>query len=161
LLNNSGDIGLVTDADLISLEGSKVTINGSLTTTGAITAPSSINTINGIVVNSGSITSGVWQGTPVAVPFGGTGSTSFTDHGLIIGSGIGALSSLTPGTDGQVLLGISGDDPVFRSLGGDISSISVSGTGPATVALATTGVIAGSYGTSTLIPQITVDSKVD
>ena len=58
---------------------------------------------------------------------GGTGATSLTDHGVLVGSGEGAITALTPGTDGQVLLGVSGDDPIFRALSGDISSISSTG----------------------------------
>jgi len=154
LLSNSS-IGILSDTDLISLGNSSVTINGTLTTTGAITAPSSVNTINGIVIDSGSITSGSWLGSTVQVPYGGTGATSLTDHGVLVGSGEGAITALTPGTDGQVLLGVSGDDPIFRALSGDISSISSTGV----VSLANTGVVSGTYGSSNLIPQISVDSK--
>ena len=160
LLSDSGNtIGIETDTNLINLSNNLVTIDGNLTTSGYITAASAVNTINGLVINSGNITTGVWQGSTITVPYGGTGATTLTDHGVLVGSGVGAITAVEPGTDGQVFLGISGDDPIFRSLGGDIASISVAGTGPALVTLANTTVVAGSYGSQIVIPQITVDSK--
>jgi len=111
----------------------KLSVIGTANFTGAITAPTSADTINGLVINSGNITTGVWQGSTITVPYGGTGATTLTDHGVLVGSGDGAVTALTPGTDGQVLLGISGADPIFRALGGDIESISTTGTGPAIV----------------------------
>jgi len=158
ILLSSSSLGLTSDTDLIELENNAVTINGALTTTGAIIAPSSLNTINGLVINTGTITTGEWNGTAVTVPYGGTGATSLTDHGVLIGSGVGTVTALTPGTEGQVLIGRDGSDPIFGTLGGDIASLAISGTS-ATVTLANTGVVAGSYGTGTIIPQITVDTK--
>ena len=60
---------------------------------------------------------------------GGTGVTSFTDHGVVLGSGSGALSVTDAGTSGQVLTsGGSGADPDWAAPSGDITSI-VAGTG--------------------------------
>lgn len=52
----------------------------------------------------------------IAVSLGGTGATSLTDHGVLIGSATSAITPLTVGTDGQVLLGDSANDPVFATL---------------------------------------------
>jgi hypothetical protein len=61
---------------------------------------------------------------------GGTGATSFTDHGVVLGSGSDALSVTDAGTSGQVLTsGGSGADPAWAAAAtGDITSI-VAGTG--------------------------------
>lgn len=58
------------------------------------------------ITTVGTITSGVWDATPVAVPFGGTGNTSFTAYNLITANttSTGALEPLgSLGTSGQVL----------------------------------------------------------
>jgi len=54
--------------------------------------------------------------TALTVPYGGTGATTLTDHGVLVGSGVGAITPLAVGTNGQVLLGSSGADPVFATL---------------------------------------------
>jgi len=53
---------------------------------------------------------------PVPVNAGGTGAESLTDHGVLVGSGVGAITPLAVGTDGQVLIGSTGADPVFASV---------------------------------------------
>lgn len=53
---------------------------------------------------------------PFDVANGGTGATSLTDNAVLVGSGTGAVTALTVGTDGQVLLGSTAADPVFADL---------------------------------------------
>jgi len=62
-------------------------------------------------------------GTQLTVPYGGTGLTTITDHGVMVGSGAGAVTPLAVGTDGQVLLGSTGADPVFATLASAGSTI--------------------------------------
>lgn len=67
----------------------------------------------------------------VPVASGGTGATSLTDHGVLVGSGTGAVTALAVGTDGQVLLGSTGADPVFATLtstGGTVAFTPGAGT---------------------------------
>jgi hypothetical protein len=52
----------------------------------------------------------------LAVGDGGTGATTLTDHGILVGSGTSAVDALTVGTNGQVLVGSTGADPVFASV---------------------------------------------
>ena len=47
----------------------------------------------------GTITSGVWNGTEITVPYGGTGAASFTAGALLKGNGQSAISTATAGTD--------------------------------------------------------------
>lgn len=51
-----------------------------------------------------------------AVANGGTGQSSLTDHGVLVGSGTSPVDALAVGTNGQVLLGSTGADPVFGTL---------------------------------------------
>lgn len=47
----------------------------------------------------GTITSGVWNGTEVTVPYGGTGAASFTAGALLKGNGQSAIAEAVAGTD--------------------------------------------------------------
>jgi len=67
------------------------------------------------------LTNGVTGTLPVTN--GGLGVASPTDHGILVGSGATAVTPLTVGTDGQVLVGDSADDPVFATLASANSSI--------------------------------------
>lgn len=55
--------------------------------------------------------------TPVTVPQGGTGATTLTNHGVVIGKGANALAATGAGTSNQVLTsnGLSAD-PTFKTL---------------------------------------------
>ena len=68
---------------------------------------------------------------PIQVAFGGTGADTLTEHGVLIGSGVAAIIASAAGTNGQVLLGSTGADPVFATLasaGGTITFTSGAGT---------------------------------
>jgi hypothetical protein len=51
----------------------------------------------------GTITSGVWNGTAIAVANGGTGATTLSANGLLIGNGTSAVTTVAPSTNGNVL----------------------------------------------------------
>ena len=53
---------------------------------------------------------------PVTVPGGGTGLTTATAHGVLIGEGTSAMAVSAAGTNGQAFLGSTGADPVFATL---------------------------------------------
>ena len=52
---------------------------------------------------------------PVEVAAGGTGAATLTDHGVLVGSGTGAVTALAVGTTGQLLVAATGADPAFSS----------------------------------------------
>lgn len=52
---------------------------------------------------------------PIEVSKGGTGKTSLTDHGVLVGSGTAGIDALAVGSTGQLLTGVTGADPVFSS----------------------------------------------
>lgn len=55
---------------------------------------------------------------------GGTGAITLTDHGVLLGSGTGAVTAAAVGTNGQVLVGSTGADPAFATLTSSGSTIS-------------------------------------
>jgi hypothetical protein len=80
---------------------------------------------------AGTIQNAIDAGLEIKVDKGGTGATTLTDHGVLVGSGTSAVTALAVGTNGQVLLGSSAADPVFASLtstGGTIEFTTGAGT---------------------------------
>lgn len=63
----------------------------------------------------GTVATGVWQGTTVAVGYGGTGATSLTDGGVLLGSGSGAITAMSVLADGEMIVGDGSGDPVAES----------------------------------------------
>lgn len=53
----------------------------------------------------------------LAVGHGGTGVTSFTAHGVILGNGTSALSVTAAGTTNNALIGVTGADPIYGKIG--------------------------------------------
>lgn len=83
---------------------------------------------------------------PIEVTKGGTGSTSLTNHAVLVGATT-STTSLSVGTNGQVLLGSTGADPVFATLTSSDSSITFTpGAGTLSLqAAAGAGVIVTTY----------------
>jgi hypothetical protein len=70
------------------------------------------------LIASGANTAG-W-GT-LSVGGGGTGQTTLTIHGVVVGNAASGVNVTTIGAAGQCLMGVNGADPAFYSSGGDIS----------------------------------------
>ena len=71
----------------------------------------------------GTITAGVWQGTVVAVVYGGTGSTSFQQNCLIIGNGTNGLTVVPLGSAGEILTAGQGGIPTWTNPGDILNNI--------------------------------------
>lgn len=54
--------------------------------------------------------------TPIDVPSGGTGASTLTDHGILLGSGVGAITALGAAIDGQLPIGSTGVDAVLGNI---------------------------------------------
>jgi len=67
--------------------------------------------------------------TALTVGNGGTGATSLTDGGVLLGSGTGAITALGQATNGQLVIGSTGADPVLATLteGANISITNTAG----------------------------------
>ena len=73
----------------------------------------------------------------LAVAQGGTGASTLTDHGILLGSGTGAITPLGAATDGQLPIGSTGADPVLATITAG-SGISVT-NGAGSITIAATG----------------------
>ena len=62
--------------------------------------------------------------TTAVVAGGGTGQVTLTNHGVLVGAGTSAITQLTVGTNGQVLIGSTTADPAFATLSSSAGSIS-------------------------------------
>ena len=70
---------------------------------------------------------------------GGTSAATLLDHGVLVGSGVGAITPLAVGTNGMVLLGSTAADPVFAALTSAAGTITYA-TGAGTLNLEAYGV---------------------
>ena len=80
------------------------------------------------ITNLGTIAVGVWNGTAVTAAYGGTGATSLTDGGVLLGSGTGAVTAMSVLADGEMIVGNGSTDPVAES-GADLRASIGVGTG--------------------------------
>jgi len=138
----------ITSIDATNLSnitaGSVVCLNtcamiGTLNETGAGTVVvGGASRIDGVPIGAGTPSTGAFTTlsatTPVGVASGGTGAASLTDHGVLVGSGVAAITPLVVGTNGQVIVGSSAADPVFATISSTDSSITITG-GAGTLAL--------------------------
>ena len=118
---------------------------------------------------SGAITAGGMQNTPIGSSIANTGAfttlstsglTTINNNATITGTlGVTGATTITgtltlPSLSANTLLGTNGSSQLGTvSLTGDITTIGLVAT------LSNTGVLSGTYGSSTAVPQITVDSK--
>ena len=67
------------------------------------------------ITEVGTITTGVWHGTEIDVAYGGTGASTLTDGGILLGSGTGAITAMSVLGDGEVVVGDGVGDPTVIS----------------------------------------------
>lgn len=60
----------------------------------------------------GTLTTGTWNADTVSVANGGTGATTLTDGGVLLGSGTGAITAMAVLGDGAIVIGDGTTDPV-------------------------------------------------
>jgi hypothetical protein len=92
------------------------------------------NEINVADDGDGTITIGIVD--PLIVSKGGTGVATLIDHGILLGSGTDAITSLGVATNGQLPIGSTGADPVLATLTGTTNQITVT-NGAGTITLST------------------------
>jgi hypothetical protein len=111
-----GGTGVNNGTSTLTLGGS-TTFSGAYATTINVTGPTNVTLpTSGTLVNSavtqlvdlagvGTITTGVWQGTPVAAPYGGTGQSVYAVGDILVASSTTSLTRLgvASATAGQVL----------------------------------------------------------
>jgi hypothetical protein len=67
------------------------------------------------ITSLGTIGTGTWEATDVGVAHGGTGASSLTDGGILLGSGTGAITAMAVLADGEMIVGDGTTDPVAES----------------------------------------------
>lgn len=104
---------------------------------------------------------------PIGVTSGGTGDSSLTLHGVLLGQGTGSITTVPVGTTGQVLMALTGADPAFNAIGTDSgltahSVILAQGLGAFTaLGAATDGeLIIGSTGSNPSLSHLTAGSGI-
>ena len=83
---------------------------------------------------------------PVTVANGGTGATTLTDGGIVLGSGTGPVTVTSQPTNGQLLIGSTGVDPVLATLTSTGSTIAIT-NGAGSVNLETGDTVPVSFST--------------
>jgi len=104
----------------LALGASNATPAFNLSNATAYTGDSSLVTV-------GTVAAGIWHGSTVETPYGGTGATSLTDGGILLGSGTGSVTATAVLADGEILIGDGTTDPVALDVGGS-SAITILGT---------------------------------
>lgn len=77
----------------------------------------------------GTIGKGIWQGSVIAVSYGGTGKDTLTTNGVLYGQGTNAVAVTAAGTDGQIFSTVSGI-PQFLSPSFEWLAATAATTGP-------------------------------
>lgn len=70
---------------------------------------------------------------PFTVPNGGTGATTLTNHGVLLGNGTSAVSATSALTDGQLLIGNTGNAPSLATLTAGTGISITNGAGSITI----------------------------
>jgi hypothetical protein len=126
--------------------------DATMTAGGVVTVTAAAGTLTGTELKStvvtsslttvGAISSGTWGGTTVAVNKGGTGATSLTNHGVLLGSGTGAVTVTSALGDGEILIGDGAGDPTTLDVG---SSTEIKTLGTVTTGVWNGTAITGDY----------------
>lgn len=157
--SNTGDevAASTTTAGVIELATNAETNTGS-DSSRAVT-PSALTAWTGdtALVTLGTIGTGTWEGTDVGVAYGGTGVSTLTDGGILIGSGGSAITAMAVLADGEMIVGDGTTDPVAESGATLRTSIGVGPTAGNT-SLVTTGTIATGTWNATVIASAKLDA---
>lgn len=146
-----------------TIKNSRTTINDNFTALNngkieiSTTSLPLITTLSGLttagsLATVGTITSGTWNGSTIAVGRGGTGATSFTAYGLLMGNGSSALSVVGTGISGQFLTYSTSSAPYWSSPSVD-TAIAYSWTGTHTFSATST------FTGTTIVSKVPTDSN--
>lgn len=115
--NTAVGAGANAYAALVGSAANTNAANASYLSTGTVPSARISGSYTGIT-GVGTLTAGVWNGSTITVPYGGTGATSFTANGILFGNGTGALQVTAQGSDGNLLQTDANGRPFFGMLDG-------------------------------------------
>tara|TARA_Y100000310_G_scaffold230865_2_gene233416 strand:- start:2927 stop:6067 length:3141 start_codon:yes stop_codon:yes gene_type:complete len=124
--STAAELNLLDGSSANSVVNSKAVIYGSsgelagTLSTAAQANITSVGTLSDLTVSGtsttiGTVTSGVWQGTDIGVAYGGTGVSTLTDGGILVGSGASAITAMAVLADSEMIVGNGSTDPVAES----------------------------------------------
>lgn len=140
----------VSNGDLTDDGGGTVSID----TTGAGgggTVTSVSTSLTGISVATATTTPAI-SGT-LGVASGGTGAITLTDGGILLGSGIGAVTATAQPTNGQLLIGSTGADPVLATLASAGATVTITNSAGG-INLEAAASVTGANPTATVGPAV-------
>ncbi len=100
-------------AGTVTSVGGTGTVNG-LTLTGTVTTSGNLTLGGTLAINNGD-----WSGTDLSVANGGTGASTLTANGVLIGNGTSAITAVDMSTKGDILIGDGTGNPQMLALGTD------------------------------------------
>jgi hypothetical protein len=115
--NTAVGAGANSYADVVGVAANTNAANASYLTTGTVPSGRITGSYTGIT-GVGILTTGVWNGSTVTVPYGGTGATSFTANGILYGDGTNSIKVTDQGSDGNLLQTDANGRPFFGILDG-------------------------------------------
>jgi hypothetical protein len=102
--NTVGGWDLIDNTDpVVSGTADRLTVTGDATD-GYVADIASTYVGQNTIITLGTVTTGIWNATPVATLYGGSGQTTYTQGDLLLGTSGGSLSKLTVGSNGTMLL---------------------------------------------------------
>ena len=112
----------------------------------------------GTLTTLGTIATGVWQATDVGVAYGGTGVSTLTANGVLIGNGTSAIASVDMSTKGHILIGDGSGNPQMLAIGTNDYVLTADSGETTGVKWAAAAAAAGSLTGSTLASGVTASS---
>ena len=110
----------LTRAHALWVDSGNIRFDGSLYagTTHAMNSSGLVQVANqSSITGVGTISSGTWQGTDVGVAHGGTGASTLTANGVLIGNGTSAVTAVDLSTKGKILIGDGSGNPQALAVG--------------------------------------------
>jgi hypothetical protein len=115
--NTAVGAGANAYADLVGAAANTNASNASYLSTGTVPSARISGSYTGIT-GVGTITTGVWNGTAITVPYGGTGASTFANNGILFGNLTSPVRVTAAGIEGNVLQVNNQGTPLFGMLDG-------------------------------------------
>ena len=107
-----------------------------------------------LITTLGTITTGTWNADVITVTYGGTGASSLTDGGILLGSGTGAITALGVASNGQIPIGDGATDPVLATITGNVGIDVTNGVGTITLDFDSTEIDATTWSDSANVSNL-------